>query len=82
MLEVLVMPNKEVLYLGKTLGFIGDGEKSIQEKHLKNSFAIEIPFSESDLEELQSGETFNWTFPTKEGLDVHVHLRPANEDGE
>lgn len=35
-LEVLVMPNGEVIYLGKTLGMLGgDERKHILQKHLK-----------------------------------------------
>jgi len=31
---------------------------------------IEIPFSMEDLEDLQHGEEFNWTF---DGIDVHLY---------
>lgn len=34
-LEVLVMPNKELLNGGNSLGFLGTGEKSIDPKYLK-----------------------------------------------
>ena len=33
--------------------------------------SIQIPMSENDLEELRSGEVFNWTF---DGVDVEIGL--------
>jgi len=90
LLEVLVMPNNEVLYLGRTIGFLGEtGTMPVNEKHLQDkvraeAMEIEIPFSESDLDDLRNGETFDWTFPVENrpGEYVDVHLRPANDDGE
>lgn len=35
---------------------------------------ITIPFSEQDIQELQNGEEFHWTF---DGIDVHI--RQENE---
>lgn len=76
-LQVLVMPNNEILYKGKTLGFIGDGEKSIEVKHLitedkiikdvvkGNNKSIRIPISTNDAEELRDGAVFEWSFPVE-----------------
>ena len=38
---------------------------------------IFIPLSDNDLEDLQGGETFDWTF---DGVDVHLYQ--TNEDTE
>lgn len=32
---------------------------------------IYIPFSEEDLQDLQNGKSFDWTF---DGVDVHLYL--------
>ncbi len=39
---------------------------------------ISIPFSEEDLQDLQNGETFDWTF---DGVDVHLFMGYDDEDG-
>lgn len=38
---------------------------------------ISIPLSDNDLQDLQGGETFDWTF---DGIDVHLYQ--TNEDTE
>ncbi len=38
---------------------------------------IRIPLSDNDLQDLQGGETFDWTF---DGVDVHLYQ--TNEDTE
>jgi hypothetical protein len=44
---------------------------------------IEVPVSESDLQDLQNGEEFNWTFTTDKGLSIDILLRPeVDEDNE
>lgn len=40
---------------------------------------IVIPLSELDIEELQNGEEFNWTFTTDRGEDIDVFIRPEIE---
>ena len=42
---------------------------------------IVIPISESDAQDLQNGEEFNWTFPV-EGSDewIDVCLRPETDE--
>lgn len=47
-------------------------------KQIKRNKKITIPFSENDLQELQAGETFDWTF---DGIDVHLRLE-TDEDNE
>ena len=41
---------------------------------------ITVPLSENDLQELQSGEEFNWTFPTQYGEPIDVVLRQETEE--
>lgn len=41
---------------------------------------IKIHFSEEDLDELRSGETFDWTFTTDTGEDIDVHLYQGYDD--
>lgn len=41
----------------------------------KENQKISIPLSDNDLEDLQGGETFDWTF---DGVDVHLYQ--TNED--
>jgi hypothetical protein len=45
-----------------------DFEKELNKK-------ITVPLSESDLQDLQNGETFDWTF---DGVDVHI--KPEGEE--
>lgn len=40
---------------------------------------IRIPLSQSDLEELMSGESFDWTF---DGIDVHLFNEEEGEGEE
>lgn len=40
---------------------------------------INIPFSEEDLQELQNGETFDWTF---DGVDCHIYMGYDDNDGQ
>lgn len=44
--------------------------------------SIKIPFSDSDLEDLMAGETFDWTFTTEDGQSIEVHLFKGDEDEE
>jgi len=41
---------------------------------------IRIPFSDSDLEDLMAGETFDWHFPTEDGQVIDVHLFKGDEE--
>ena len=41
---------------------------------------ITVPLSESDLQELQSGEEFEWTFPDQKGELVDVIVRQETEE--
>lgn len=45
--------------------------------NLNRKKKISIPLSDNDLQELQAGETFDWTF---DGVDVHLYQ--TNEDTE
>jgi len=42
---------------------------------------LRINFSEEDLQELQNGETFDWTFTTDKGEDIDIHLFVGYEEG-
>lgn len=35
---------------------------------------LRLDFTELDLEELQNGETFDWSFPTDMGETIDIHL--------
>lgn len=35
---------------------------------------IKIPLTENDLDDFQSGEVFDWTFTTEEGVDIQVRI--------
>lgn len=52
---------------------------SFDEVHalFKEKKKISIPLSDNDLQDLQGGETFDWTF---DGVDVHLYQ--TNEDTE
>lgn len=71
-LEVCVMPNGEVICLGKTIGWVKDLGKFLFEPR------ITIPISAEECEELQSGGSFDWNY---EGIAVHVKLE-EDEDRE
>lgn len=74
-LEVLVMPNGEILCEGNTIGW-----KDKLGKYLNKKQAITIPLSENDIQELGSGEEYHWTFPTQCGQDIDVYLKPEEEE--
>lgn len=40
---------------------------------------INIHLSEEDLQDLQNGETFDWTFTTDTGQSIDVHLYQGEE---
>ena len=61
--------DKAIIKLIKSLSF-----KDFTELKGKNH-SIEIPFSENDLQELESGEEFNWTFG-----NVDIHLYKGEEE--
>lgn len=44
--------------------------------------SIKIPFSDSDLEDLMAGDTFDWTFTTEDGIEIDVHLFKGDEEDE
>jgi len=46
----------------------------------KKNQKIVVPMSEQDLEDLQNGEEFNWTFPTESGEEIDILIRPENEE--
>jgi RecJ-like exonuclease len=45
----------------------------------KRNQTLVIPVSESDIQDLQNGEEFHWTFTTDGGEEIDVHLRPEIE---
>jgi hypothetical protein len=44
--------------------------------------SIKIPFSDSDLEDLMTGQTFDWVFISEDGHTVNVHLFKSEEEGD
>ncbi len=40
---------------------------------------IIVPISESDAQDLMSGDEFNWTFETDKGQLIDVWLKPETE---
>lgn len=90
-LQVLVMPNKEIIYKGKTVGFIGDSETSVEEKHLvsKNKIlkknkpkqSLKIPFTTNNYKKLHNNKSFKWYFPTNknEKIDIKIILDDENK---
>lgn len=53
------------------------GEIAILKELSSHKKKISIPLSDNDLQDLQAGETFDWTF---DGVDVHLYQ--TNEDTE
>ena len=51
-----------------------------RDKQKEETQKLEIPFSESDVQEMVSGEfEFEWTFPTDKGEDIDVLIRPEQD---
>lgn len=46
----------------------------------KNNARIVVPMSESDLQELLSGQAFNWTFTADNGVDIDVCVRLETDE--
>ena len=40
----------------------------------KYNQSIVVPFTGNDIDELQNGEEFDWTFPSQMGYDINIHL--------
>jgi len=57
-----------------------NGDSALASDNPKPNPKMTIEFTESDLQELTEGKTFDWTFPTDEGVDIDIHL--YNEDAE
>lgn len=55
-----------------------------KKKNVINNMAtnqkITIPLSDLDLEELQAGQSFNWTFETDKGESIDVYLRKDTDE--
>ena len=49
-------------------------------KKLKQKQKLIIPLSENDLQELEFGKEFHWTFTTNKGEDIDVHLRLETQE--
>lgn len=62
----------DVCELGAFLDNYNHGEKKNQK--------IIVPMSENDIQELQSGEEFDWTFPTENGEEIDVHVRQETDE--
>lgn len=43
---------------------------------------LRINFSEEDLQDLQNGETFDWTFTTDKGEEIDIHLYTGYDDND
>lgn len=49
-------------------------------KNTTKNQKLKIHFSEEDLQELQNGETFDWTFRTDKGEDIDIHLYQGEDE--
>ena len=74
--------NGEAQQLEKDYNLVHDFLKTVkvQTTQRKGNQKLDIPFSESDIQELQSGETFDWTFETDEGESIDIHIRPEEDE--
>jgi hypothetical protein len=73
--ENLGQPSKHIYKdIRKLLNYLDNNKKQ----------QLIVDFSESDLQDLQSGDTFDWTFTTDRGEDIDIHLKPTeyNDDGD
>ena len=43
---------------------------------------ITVPLSQEDLEDLLSGESFDWSFPDQNGVWIDVIVKPSEEEDE
>ena len=43
-------------------------------------YSIKVPFTENDLQELQSGESFNWTFPDAKNPNILINVELIQQD--
>ena len=43
---------------------------------------ITVPMTESDLQDVLNGDTFDWTFEDQNGKLIDVHVRPQTEEDE
>lgn len=54
-------------------------DKSIQ---TRDNQKLVIPFTENDIEELRSGEEFEWTFETDRGESIDIHIKQEEYEEE
>ena len=46
----------------------------IRSNNLGKKQTLTIPFTENDIQELQSGEEFNWSFETDKGEEIEIYI--------
>lgn len=46
----------------------------IRSNKLGKKQTLTIPFTENDIQELQSGEEFNWSFETDKGEEIEIYI--------
>lgn len=61
-------------------GNVEDSLGDIRYHAPKTKQKIVVPLSELDLEDLQHGEEFHWTFHSNTGEEIDVHVRPEIQE--
>jgi len=56
----------------------GNYQKMAVKEDLKKYQKLQVPFTEADLQDLQHGKRFDWTFQTDKGESINVEV--FNED--
>lgn len=69
---------------GKAYAIVSDFIDKYAGRENKENQKLVIPFTENDIQELGSGEEFDWTFETDRGesIDIHIKQEEYEEDEE
>lgn len=67
------------MYNPDTIGKMNDKPEVIVKKTITNQ-KLTIPLSDEDCQDIQMGETFDWTFVTENGESIDVHLKLEDDE--
>lgn len=67
--------NDTIIYSGMQAGLVKALEIIKKETEFNGNAKIEVDISEEDLQDLQNGEVFNWTFPNLKGEPEYIDIK-------
>lgn len=65
---------------GNAYAIVSDFIEKYAGRENKKNQKLVIPFTENDIQELGSGEEFNWTFETDKGESIDIHIKQETDE--